>query len=148
MPGWETLSIGVAPEAPASRTATRGWSGLLDDLQDRHHAGVLVVEHVAVEDGLAGEVGEVDADDDLSVAGDDRGVHPAAERLRHAVDAYHLEVVDVDVDGVFFAAGVADDPFLHGVQLGPDVYPVRVELLAVDVELGPCCEIGRASCRE
>ena len=39
---------------------------LLDDLQDRHHARVLVVEDVAVQDRLTGEVREVDPDDDLT----------------------------------------------------------------------------------
>jgi hypothetical protein len=32
----------------------------LDDLQDRHHARVLVVEDVAVQDRPTGEVGEAD----------------------------------------------------------------------------------------
>jgi hypothetical protein len=57
--------------------------------------------------------------------------------VRLAVDAHQLEIVDVDVEGVFFIAVVADGLLLYRVQLGLDVHPLRVDCLPLMKNMAP-----------
>jgi hypothetical protein len=66
-----TLDEAIASGLSIAMACRRGRS--LDDLQDRHHPGVFVVEDVAEQDRLSGEVGEADPDDDLAFRGDASG---------------------------------------------------------------------------
>jgi len=54
---------------PQDRVARRGTLVLRDDLDDAHHAVILVVEDVAVVHELAGVVPEWDADHHLALDG-------------------------------------------------------------------------------
>src|SRR5438045_1144336 len=75
-------------------------STLSPHFHDLHHAAVLVLEDVAVEDELAREVEEAGAHRHLGEGRDRDGVLEPARLYRLAVHARYLEVVDMDVEWV------------------------------------------------
>ena len=111
----------------------RGLFAGTHDLDRLHPPGVLVAEDVAVEDKVAGEVVERVANYDAApVLRDVDDVLAAVSLVGLAVDAHHLKVVDVDVEGVILVCFVDQGPLFDGAQNRSDVGLGGVELFAVD----------------
>jgi hypothetical protein len=82
-----------------------------------HHAAVLVIEDVAVVDGLAAEVLERDTHRDLAPGRNVDDIEPKRVGHRLTVEFEHLHRPHVQVEGVVHRAVVADDPLFDGLEV-------------------------------
>src|SRR5690606_3782462 len=131
-------AAGAGPSArtgpPAGRCTTGRWrcgGGCSYDFQVGHHAGVGVLEVVAVEHVLAAVAGEGDGEPDPALRHEDGVLQAGVLRERRTpVPADHPEVRQVEVDRMVGVGG--DVPDLGGVQRHLRVDASAVELPEVD----------------
>ena len=124
----------AGPSAALSGSSAATSPPSADDLELAHQAVVLVVEHVAVDDELAGVVGEVAGDEDPFAGEDEEGLLEAVfpGRRRLAVAGEQVPVGVVHVHHVGDLGAVDDLPGLGRAELREGVGAGRVEGLAVD----------------
>ena len=91
-----------------------------------------MVENVAVVDKFARIVEKSGPDDDLTESRDGCRVLPGVGINRLAIDLYHLEVVDVDVERVPILTGVAQPPLFGRAERDRLIDPLLVKLAAID----------------
>src|SRR5580765_8999920 len=108
------------------------WSS---DLEHSHHSVILVIEDVAVEHPLAGEVVESHDEPDGLVPGNVDRVLPTRKGLGHAVPIENLKLESVQMEGVIHADEILDRPDFGGAQPGAFVHAGHVHRAAVDEAL-------------
>src|SRR5207342_3278677 len=79
-------------------------------LDHAHHRMVLMEKNVTVVDVLPGEIEEAAAHRKRAMRRNQEGVVVTVRRIRLAVDCHHLEVVDMNMEGMPLLAGVVEHP--------------------------------------
>ncbi len=105
-------------------------------LEHAHHAVVLVLDDVAVEDRLAAEIAQRHREADGLPGTQVHHILPGTVRFGNPVAGEHLEGIDVEVEGVVHVALVDDLPEFQVALLGGDVDAAVVERPTVDEEAG------------
>src|SRR5689334_4225958 len=112
------------------------------DLDDLHHAELLVVHHVAMDHEAPRKVAESRPERHASVARHHHGVVPARLAQLLAIDRCHLEGIGVDVKDMIVVVLVDNRPLLDRAERNAMVDAVWVESTAADQK----CELLVVRC--
>ena len=126
--GWIEFSVVIV-------ISLRGGSlTVVIDLNDLHHAEVLVVHHVAVEHVFAGEIEETRSECDAAIAREDRRVHPDRLVQGLAIDLGQQHVVRMDVENVIVRLVIDDSPLFYSSQANSLIDSIGIKRFTINGE--------------